>query len=92
LSVHRFLGLLVAAALPVVTFLSPYSNGAPLKTSMRSHVGREVKMLEIGSPPKARAARQPSADIKVISYNIRWRNGEDLRQLIKLFQADPEIE
>ena len=34
---------------------------------------------------------QSPAEIKVISYNIRWRNGDDLRRMIKLFQNDPEI-
>jgi endonuclease/exonuclease/phosphatase family metal-dependent hydrolase len=31
------------------------------------------------------------SEIKVISYNIRWRSGDDLQTLIKLLQEDPEI-
>jgi len=31
------------------------------------------------------------ASIKIISYNIRWRGGSDLRKLIELFKTDKEI-
>ncbi|MBC8032125.1 MAG: endonuclease/exonuclease/phosphatase family protein [Pyrinomonadaceae bacterium] len=62
-----------------------------MQTSTSSHVERESQLLEIGSPPKARAAFQPSADLKVVSYNIRWRSGDDLKKLTRLFQEDPEI-
>jgi len=30
-------------------------------------------------------------EFKVVSYNIRWRGGDDLRELIKQFKQDPEI-
>ena len=33
----------------------------------------------------------PPAEIKVISYNIRWRSGDDLKNIVKLLKDDPEI-
>ncbi|MGH9903391.1 MAG: endonuclease/exonuclease/phosphatase family protein, partial [Pyrinomonadaceae bacterium] len=54
-------------------------------------------LLETGGPPKSSlperhevAAREP-AEIKIVSYNIRWRGGEDLRRLIELLRRDAEI-
>ena len=31
------------------------------------------------------------AEIKLISYNIRWRSGDELREMIELLKHDPEI-
>ena len=47
--------------------------------------------METGAAPKL--AQPPAApdSIKIVSYNIRWRGGEDLRRLIQLFKTDPEI-
>ncbi|OLE52760.1 MAG: hypothetical protein AUG51_16400 [Acidobacteria bacterium 13_1_20CM_3_53_8] len=48
--------------------------------------------METGAPPAA--TRQQSttpAEIKIISYNIRWREGRDLEKLIELFRNDREI-
>jgi len=51
----------------------------------------DVPLLESGQAPIIRKQTTPPAEIKVISYNIRWRSGEDLKKLIKLLQDDPEI-
>jgi endonuclease/exonuclease/phosphatase family metal-dependent hydrolase len=50
----------------------------------------DVPLLESG---KGATLKKPTAtnEIKVVSYNIRWRSGNDLKKLIKLFQDDPEI-
>jgi len=34
---------------------------------------------------------QSSPDFKIVSYNIRWRSGDDLHELAQLLKADPEI-
>ena len=50
-------------------------------------------LLECGQGATVRqqtATVQPQ-QIKVVSYNIRWRSGDDLKTLIKLLQEDPEI-
>lgn len=88
---RKVLGLLLAAALPLVAFLSPYSQGAPRDTGTTSHLARESQLLEIGPPPKSPDLLQSRADLKIVSYNIRWRSGDDLEKLIRLFKDDPEI-
>lgn len=45
-------------------------------------MGRAAKLAQAPNAP---------AEIKVVSYNIRWRGGEELRELIKLFEDDGEI-
>ena len=51
---------------------------------------KDVTLLESG---KAQRVRQPSTatEIKIVSYNIRWRSGDDLKLLIKFFKEDSEI-
>jgi endonuclease/exonuclease/phosphatase family metal-dependent hydrolase len=51
----------------------------------------DVPLLESGKGATLRKPASPSNELKVVSYNIRWRSGEDLKRLIKLLQDDPEI-
>src|SRR5215217_3239596 len=55
-----------------------------------SHPPMDGSLLESGS---AENLRKPAsaAEIKIVSYNIRWSSGDDLKLLIKLFKGDPEI-
>jgi len=78
---------------PLLAFLPPHYPPATgwVEISMRSHVARESELLEIGRPPKSRSAMQSPPHLKVVSYNIRWRSGNDLQKLIKLLERDPEI-
>ena len=48
-------------------------------------------LLESGQATTIRKQTSAPPEIKVISYNIRWRSGDDLKTLIKLLQEDPEI-
>ena len=48
-------------------------------------------LLESGKAAIIRKQTPAPGEIKVISYNIRWRSGDDLKDMIKLFQEDPEI-
>ncbi len=48
-------------------------------------------LLETGSASRLSRPSTSVANIKVVSYNIRWRGGDDLRQLIALLRNDPEI-
>jgi endonuclease/exonuclease/phosphatase family metal-dependent hydrolase len=55
------------------------------------HVPADGPLLESG---KGKTLRKPTAapsEIKIVSYNIRWRSGDDLKRLTKFFQDDPEI-
>jgi len=69
-------------------FLRPQA-ARRLETSDRS--GRDSNLLEIGPPPKSLATNKSLTEIKVISYNIRWRSGNELQKMINHFQRDPEI-
>ena len=53
----------------------------------------DTPLLESGKGATVReqTATAPPSEIKVISYNIRWRSGDDLKTIIKLLQEDPEI-
>lgn len=48
-------------------------------------------LLETGSAKKVQTAAATPSSIKIVSYNIRWRGGEDLRRLIELLKTDAEI-
>ncbi|HKQ53969.1 MAG TPA: endonuclease/exonuclease/phosphatase family protein, partial [Pyrinomonadaceae bacterium] len=62
-----------------------------LAPHLPASVSDEQRLLETGAAPKL-AHPPPSPDsIKIVSYNIRWRGGDDLRRLIQLLKADPEI-
>lgn len=52
---------------------------------------QDAKLLEIGQASKLQSAAKSPASIKIISYNIRWRGGAQLRQLIELLKHDQEI-
>ena len=51
----------------------------------------DVALLEEGKATSVRTQTPPPSEIKVISYNIRWRSGDDLKKIIKLLKDDPEI-
>ncbi len=70
-------------ALLLLQFVLPSSGAKPPDL--------DSTLLESG---KAATLRKPPAEtreIKVLSYNIRWRSGDDLKRLTKLFHEDPEI-
>ena len=51
----------------------------------------DTPLLESGQAATIRKQTSAPTEIKVISYNIRWRSGDDLQTMIKLLQEDPEI-
>lgn len=48
-------------------------------------------LLECGQGTMLRKQTSTSGELKVVSYNIRWRSGNDLKKVIKLLQDDPEV-
>lgn len=54
-------------------------------------VAEQSSLLETGSATKLQSAPAQPATIKIVSYNIRYRSGDDLRELIALLKDDPEI-
>lgn len=51
----------------------------------------DATLLESGKAGTLKTRATTPSEIKVISYNIRWRSGEDLKELTKLLREDPEI-
>ena len=90
---QKFFLVLLTAGLAIVSSFSPsYSRSDDLaKTSVSYSLDRESRLLEIGRAPKARAALQSASTLKVVSYNIRWRGGDDLHTLAQLLKDDPEV-
>jgi endonuclease/exonuclease/phosphatase family metal-dependent hydrolase len=69
----------------------PFILLALLAPRLPARAGDEQRLLETGAAPKV-AQPPPTPDsIKIVSYNIRWRGGDDLRRLIQLLKTDPEI-
>lgn len=62
-----------------------------LSTQSAQQNNSETKRLEIGHASKLQPVPQKPVELKVVSYNIRWRGGDDLRQLIRLLKDDREI-
>ncbi len=57
----------------------------------RASTGPEL-LLETGSAPKT--VTPPAAApaiIKIVSYNIRWRGGDDLKQIARILKEDPQV-
>ena len=48
-------------------------------------------LLEVGVGPNLSHAEKPPPEFKVVSYNIRWRGGDELRELIDHLKHDQEI-
>lgn len=51
----------------------------------------DVTLLESGKGATLRKQTTKPSDVKVVSYNIRWRSGKELKSIIKLLEEDPEI-
>lgn len=56
-----------------------------------AHHNNDSLLFEFGKAATLKTSKAPPAEIKIVSYNIRWRSGDELRQLTKLLQEDPEI-
>jgi len=51
----------------------------------------DTTLLESGKAETLRKPAPSANELKVVSYNIRWRSGDDLKLLTKLLLEDPEI-
>ena len=81
------------AALPLLAGVVAVSqkHAPPAKSELRVSEQADSWLLESGAPAKLREMSPTSGEIRVVSYNIRYRAGEDLNKLVKLFREDPEI-
>ncbi|HJT65091.1 MAG TPA: endonuclease/exonuclease/phosphatase family protein [Pyrinomonadaceae bacterium] len=48
-------------------------------------------LLEAGRAATLRKHTPAANEIKIVSYNIRWRGGDELKHLAKLLHEDPEV-
>lgn len=71
-------------------FLLDPQDKPPKTIPPRSPV-KEESLLEAGRAEHLKSVSQTPTDLKIISYNIRWRGGEDLEQLIRLFRSHEKI-
>jgi endonuclease/exonuclease/phosphatase family metal-dependent hydrolase len=63
-----------------------------LQLAPLAHTNEDRHLLETGHAARMqRSVSAAPASIKIVSYNIRYRSGEDLRRLIELFKTDKEI-
>ena len=51
----------------------------------------DSSLLESGTAATIKPRTVAPAEFKIVSFNIRWRSGDDLKKLNKLLQNDPEI-
>ncbi len=75
-------------------FSQKSSNSRPAPAEIPAQKAREnddSKLLESGSASKLRKQKPAITEIKVVSYNIRWRSGAALERLTNFLKDDPEI-
>jgi endonuclease/exonuclease/phosphatase family metal-dependent hydrolase len=77
--------LIVACLLIAALFL------LTLHAPARAQKDSPAALLETGGASKASKSKDAPTEMKVVSYNIRYRGGEDLQTLIKLLRDDEEI-
>jgi len=84
------MALLLLITLPL--FILIHSTVQQQNTKVPTVDNEQTNLLEFGNAKNPRPAKTANSKrVKIISYNIRWRSGDDLKKLIRLFQDDPEI-
>lgn len=86
------MGFAILLLLPIVSFLFAYQSPSvsQQQSSSQSEMRDDASLLESGKASKLRPMPR-NADLRIISYNIRWRSGDDLKELIKVFREDAEL-
>ena len=90
---RKVLVLLLLLGMPIVCSSDSSSSCAVTVANslLESDLDREPQLLETGRASKLKEAQPSFANLKIVSYNIRWRSGDDLHQLAALLKSDPEI-
>jgi endonuclease/exonuclease/phosphatase family metal-dependent hydrolase len=86
----RLLMLVVLPLSAVLPNLVQKNNPSPKISSKRS-AEDDSTLLESGPPSKLKQVGLSNGELKIVSYNIRYRSGDDLNELMKLLREDPEI-
>jgi len=88
---RKFIAVFLASAFPLVSSYHSSSTESLIADRGDRRPSRESSLLEIGRAAKLKPANSAPANLKVISYNIRWRSGDELRKLIAFLKDDPQI-
>jgi len=81
----------VVAMLLVLASITPTQDkGSGNERDRDAHAKENSTLFESGEPNKLRTPAT-AGELRVVSYNIRWRSGDDLKKLIQLFREDAEI-
>ncbi len=79
--------LIVLLAVPLSPGYSFYQD----KSHSTPAAENNDALFESGKAATIKAQTTAPAELKIVSYNIRWRSGDDLKKLNKLLKEDPEI-
>src|SRR6266496_78087 len=83
--------LLTAAFATLYSFRAPDSRSTSVvDLSMSLQFDDESELLEMGQARGRPRSRESTPEIKVVSYHIRWRSGEDLHKLARLLKEASE--
>ncbi|HEY7785089.1 MAG TPA: endonuclease/exonuclease/phosphatase family protein [Pyrinomonadaceae bacterium] len=78
----------------LLVWSSAISNPQNSSKSAHSKSNDDGALLEVGRGSQVSLEPLTTAaptQLKIVSYNIRWRGGKELQELIKLFREDAEI-
>src|SRR5688572_8499897 len=90
----KLLFVLLCIGLAVeIAVTSSYSSDhtTPQGSSAQQADPQDSTLLEIGQATKLGTVPATTGDFKVVSFNIRFRGGEDLKKLAEFLRDDPEI-
>ena len=95
--------LAVASCLLLAWFFLTPAPAAAVKDAACVAADAPERLLEVGGAAGATneaggvkfshagKSAEAAGEIKIVSYNIRWRGGDDLKRLIQTLRDDPEI-
>lgn len=86
-----FILLCVGTAFEVPVTNSYCGPHASQSNAAQTVDSQDASLLEVGQATKLRHAPEEITEFKVVSFNIRWRGGDDLKKLGEFLRNDPEI-
>ncbi|MEJ7578770.1 MAG: hypothetical protein WKF74_17375, partial [Pyrinomonadaceae bacterium] len=84
--------LLLCSLLSILTL--PTSAASLLNSTRETQTTAQTddeRLLETGRHAKLISNSRTPDEIKIVCYNIRYRGGDELRELIELLRADAEL-
>lgn len=82
--------ILIVQFLPLSSLQQTSKSREANKPSSKETHPNNSSLFESGQAEKLRTP-PTGAELRIVSYNMRWRSGEDLKKLINLFREDAEI-